>query len=172
MAERWLPTVGYEGCYEVSDQGGVRSLDRTVERRGARARLAGKRLSPSDAHPSGHLYVHLYQNGHGATHQVHRLVMAAFVGPCPDGMEVRHLNGDPADNRLVNLTYGTRAENARDQVEHGVHNKASLKACQHGHEFTPENTYLNNGRRVCVTCRREYKRQWRKRRRVLALPVH
>ncbi|WP_375545838.1 NUMOD4 motif-containing HNH endonuclease [Dietzia cinnamea] len=172
MAEQWRPVVGFEGYYEVSDQGSVRSVDRTVERRGAHVRLTGRRMSPSNAHPSGHLYVHLHQNGHGATYQVHRLVMAAFVSPCPEGMEVRHLNGDPTDNRVENLAYGTRAENIRDQVTHGVHNKASLSHCKRGHEFTPENTYINGEKRVCVTCRREYKRQWRARRRSLALPVH
>src|SRR5215471_1608313 len=43
---------------------------------------------------------------------VHRLILEAFVGPCPKGMEARHLNGDRQDNRLVNLAWGTRLENA------------------------------------------------------------
>jgi DNA-binding transcriptional regulator YiaG len=49
---------------------------------------------------------------------VHRLVMLAFVGPCPAGHEVRHINGDPSDNRLVNLRYGTRSENQKDRARH------------------------------------------------------
>lgn len=172
MAEQWRPVVGFEGYYEVSDQGGVRSLDRVVDRGGSPMRRRGQPLSTSGVHPSGHLYVNLRMNGGGGTHQVHRLVMAAFAGPCPDGMEVRHLNGDPTDNRLENLAYGTRSENIRDQVTHGVHNMASLTGCKRGHEFTPENTYINDGRRVCIACRREYKREWRNRRRALSLPVH
>lgn len=50
---------------------------------------------------------------------VHRAVLAAFVGPCPAGMEARHLNGEHADNRLVNLAWGTKKENAADRKRHG-----------------------------------------------------
>jgi hypothetical protein len=51
---------------------------------------------------------------------VHQLVLLAFVGPCPEGLEVRHLNGDPQDNRPENLAYGTKAENDADKVNHGT----------------------------------------------------
>ena len=51
---------------------------------------------------------------------VHRIVMAAFVGPRPPGKEVRHLNGDGSDNRISNLRYGTHAENMRDMEAHGT----------------------------------------------------
>ena len=51
---------------------------------------------------------------------VHRLVLEAFVGPCPPGCETRHLNGNPADNRLCNLAWGTHRENAADKVRHGT----------------------------------------------------
>lgn len=50
---------------------------------------------------------------------VHRLVLELFVGPCPDGMECRHVNGNPSDNRLENLSWGTKAENTADQLAHG-----------------------------------------------------
>ena len=66
---------------------------------------------------SGHLYVVL---GHGeAGVPVHQLVMRAFVGEPPEGMEVRHLNGDPTDNRLENLKYGSRTENILDVFYQG-----------------------------------------------------
>jgi hypothetical protein len=51
---------------------------------------------------------------------VHSLVLLAFVGPCPDGMEARHLNGTPDDNRLENLCWGTPSENAADKLRHGT----------------------------------------------------
>lgn len=50
---------------------------------------------------------------------VHTMLMDAFVGPCPDGYEVRHLDGNPENNNLENLKYGTRQENAADRVRHG-----------------------------------------------------
>lgn len=51
---------------------------------------------------------------------VHRLVLEAFVGPCPPGLEIRHLNDDPSDNRLDNLAYGTSRENSADQRRRGT----------------------------------------------------
>lgn len=51
---------------------------------------------------------------------IHRLVLQAFVGPCPDGSECRHLDGNPRNNRLENLCWGTRKENTADSVRHGT----------------------------------------------------
>lgn len=63
-------------------------------------------------------------------HRVHRLVLEAFVGPAPEGHVARHLNGNPADNRLVNLAWGTLDENALDRDVHGrtVRGEAAPKA--------------------------------------------
>lgn len=51
---------------------------------------------------------------------VHRLILMAFVGPCPAGMECRHIDGNPSNNRLDNLKWGTRQENADDMIQHGT----------------------------------------------------
>ncbi len=56
----------------------------------------------------------------GKVYKVHHLVLLAFEGPMPKGMQVRHLNGDPSDNRIVNLCYGTPKENQRDRRRHGT----------------------------------------------------
>src|SRR5690606_32157657 len=81
------------------------------------------------------------------------LVAAAFLGPRPEGSEVCHINGDPADNRVENLRYGSRSENVLDQVRHGVHNNARKTHCKNGHAFTPENTMRRSeGGRRCRTC--------------------
>src|SRR5690606_28755671 len=56
-------------------------------------------------------------------HLIHRIVMEAFCGPAPDGMEVCHNNGNPRDNRLCNLRYDTHKNNHSDQQEHGTSNK-------------------------------------------------
>jgi hypothetical protein len=54
------------------------------------------------------------------TYQVHRLVLLTFVGPCPEGMQCRHLDGNQRNNRLSNLKWGTIKENSRDRIRHGT----------------------------------------------------
>lgn len=87
--------------------------------------------------------------------KVHRLVMEAFVGPCPEGLEVLHWDDNPANNHLSNLRYGTRSENVKDRVRNGIHHFASRTHCLRGHEFTLENTYNPPGhptKRMCRKC--------------------
>lgn len=115
--EVWRPVVNHE-FYEVSSIGRVRSLPRTVvTARGVR-KYKGRVLSPS-MHKTGYLAVNI----RNATHYVHRLVLAAFVGPCPVGCECCHNNGDRADNRLSNLRWDTFSANQRDRITHGTHNR-------------------------------------------------
>jgi hypothetical protein len=85
---------------------------------GSRKRQLGgewRELKPSNL-ASGHLHLWL---GRGKSIYVHRLVLEAFIGPCPDGMECRHLDGDPGNNRLENLCWGTPQQNADDRILHG-----------------------------------------------------
>jgi hypothetical protein len=123
--ECWLPVVGYEGLYEVSDMGRVRSIDRWVEVPGWSPYLKRGRLLTPNPSTNGYLKVTLCSNRSGARAQetpaVHRLVLEAFRGPCPPGQEARHGPGGKQDNRLVNLTYGTKPENAGDKVRDGTH---------------------------------------------------
>ncbi|WP_299315526.1 NUMOD4 motif-containing HNH endonuclease [uncultured Halomonas sp.] len=121
MKEIWRDVPGYEGRYEVSDKGRVRSRDRQVEattRQGTTyySRRRGRLLRPGRMNAFGHLSVAI---GKGNSRTVHSLVMEAFIGPRPDGFDIRHLNGDGSDNRLVNLEYGSRSENNRDIARHG-----------------------------------------------------
>lgn len=111
--ERWRAIVGFEGRYEVSDQGRVRSLDHFVRivRHGVEDErpVKGRVLRPGRM-KSGHVSVAI---GKGNSRLVHQLVLEAFVGPCPAGQESLHRNHTPSDNRLLNLFYGTRSENLR-----------------------------------------------------------
>ncbi len=122
--ENWLPVVGYEGLYEVSDFGRVRSLDRitvALNRWGSRAprRYKGRVFRPSLM--KGYPHVHLSRNGQIARFAVHRLVLEAFVEPCPEGMECRHFpDRDRANCSLDNLSWGTRVENFADKHIHGT----------------------------------------------------
>ena len=158
LDERWLPIPGWEGQYEVSDQGSVRSLDRYITFPYGRRRAAGCVLSPG-VRPDGHLNVSLC----GKSKLVHQLVMLAFVGERPDGFEVCHNNGDPADNRLENLRYGTASDNGRDRVRHGTHNMANKTHCPQGHPYDEDNTLIHKGRRNCKACRNAYAREYRRK---------
>lgn len=75
--------------------------------------------------PLGHLYVTLYENQKGDPWAVHRLVLTAFVGPCPDGKIARHYpDQTPSNNRLENLSWGTwEQNNGQDKVERGTTNR-------------------------------------------------
>lgn len=110
--ERWLPVGGWEGLYEVSDLGRVRSVPRVVRRRGVDVRLHGRILrlqEPSKASP--YFTVELWRVGRRRRPKVHILVAAAFLGPRPEKHDVCHGPGRHLDNRVVNLSYGTHAKN-------------------------------------------------------------
>lgn len=107
MREQWRPIAGYEGLYEISDQGRVKSL------RFGRERILNPRSGNGAA---GHLAVTLPGR---KNHYVHRMVAEAFLGPCPvEGHIVCHKNGNAGDNRAENLYWGSRKENVLDTWKH------------------------------------------------------
>lgn len=163
QAEQWLPVVGWEGLYEVSDFGRVRSISRTVERRGEVYEKPGRVLKP--IRRTYHFGVSLYADGKSTPRPIHRLVLEAFVGPRPEGMECCHLDDDPTNNRLSNLRWDTHSANQYDQVRNGKHFEASQTSCSNGHEFTPENTRITKRGRECKECQRKRIREYMQRRR-------
>ena len=160
--ERWLPIVGYEGRYEVSDQGRVRSVDRIInDSIGRSYAVAGKPLRPYKM-SSGHHIVTVDQTGGALVRKlVHVLVLESFIGPCPAGMEACHWDDDPSNNRLANLRWDTRSANTHDRVRNGVHPMSRKTDCKRGHPFTPENTRLerNGSTRRCIQCERDRQRR-------------
>lgn len=146
-AERWLPVTGYEGLYEVSDQGRVRSMDRVLNMRcgGLRA-IKGRLLSPG-RQASGHEFVSLWKNGQPKTQRVHRLVLIAFAGPPGEAQECAHCDGDPRNNTLRNLRWASRKENCADRELHGAQPRGS----RHGMASLTESDVLK--------IRAEYKRE-------------
>lgn len=144
--EKWQPIPGWN--YEVSTTGRVRNSRTGLIRKNDRDRHGYPRI--------------LLCNGPHERKRflVHHLVASAFLGPRPDGMEVRHVNDIRHDNRVDNLHYGTRSDNMYDSVRNGSHNRASRNACCRGHEYA-DGTYrlrINkaNGRpfRYCMICHR------------------
>ena len=122
--ETWKPIPGFEGKYEASDLGRVRSVDRrvkTVDKLGRHRtrRLKGKVLAPGNCR--GYQIVNL--SGHG-TVAVHLLVARAFMRR-PKGVEdVNHMDGVKANNSLANLEWCTKAHNQRHAVDAGLKSQA------------------------------------------------
>lgn len=165
MDEVWRPVPGFEGAYEASSFGRIRSL----ERKARNGRLWPGVMLKACQHPNGHLQVTLSLHNSKGRQWVHRLVLLSFLGPAPAGMEAIHRNGDPQDNHLDNLEWGTRARNVRDQVRHGVHFCASKTHCPQGHPYDAGNTYNEPGgaHRKCRTCMRAQWKRTNERRRAL-----
>lgn len=108
---------GHPG-YRVGDDGSVWSRMRKGNFAGPVAyEVTWRRLKPAVGSQYGHLRVEL---GRKVYRFVHRLVLEAFRGPCPEGEECLHADGDPTNNRLDNLKWGTRKENGEDMVRHGT----------------------------------------------------
>lgn len=123
--ERWRPINGYESSYEVSDKGRVKSLSR-LDNGGKK--IKGKLLRMFRYKTTGYIGVDLCSNGSRKRFSVHRLVLSAFVRPCPKGMETCHNNGVRDNNRLENLRWDTRSNNHRDKLKHGT----ALQGSRHG----------------------------------------
>jgi hypothetical protein len=104
----WRNIKGYEGHYQVSSAGQVRSLKR-----------GGRLMSPAVSR-TGYHQVNLYLEGRVKHFYVHRLVAAAFIRPIPDGMEVNHKDGDKSNNDVKNLEIVTSEENLRHARETGL----------------------------------------------------
>lgn len=126
MREQWREIPGYEGVYEVSNHGRVRSLDRLVSMRSGRGpnaifyqRYPGRLLRPGVA-SHGYPTVCLNTGGKRKSYCLHELVLATFVCPRPEGQEALHGDGDKGNNHLSNLRWGTRKENRADAARHGT----------------------------------------------------
>lgn len=145
----WLPIPSFEGHYDVSDVGDVRSHKSGAPRE----------LRPA-LNPRGYLIAYLHLDGIVHRRTVHSLVASAFIGPRPDGYEIRHLDGDRCNNRATNLAYGTGSENTYDAIAHGRHPNARKTECPQGHAYDAVTT---TGRRRCMTCSREQLRASRAR---------
>lgn len=133
--ENWKAIPGYEGQYEVSDQGRVRSLDRLANlptRWGAVAirKQRGKLLSPhTNIHRGGYRQVNLRANGKQRMHRIARLVLLAFVGPAPKNYEACHCDGVPTNDALNNLRWDSRSANQKDRVLHGTNCAGERHPC-------------------------------------------
>lgn len=167
LPEEWRPVPGYEGVYDVSDHGRVRSRDREVIYSSGVVRThRGKILKPKIS-SNGYRQVGLWKDRKVRWHGVHRLVSSAFIGDCPTGFHVCHEDGDRANNHAANLRIASPKENNADKVKHGtsprdlvrlgIHHEAVKTHCPRGHVLSSPNLVLcalRRGKRSCLACSR------------------
>ena len=118
--EEWRDVVGYEGLYQVSNQGRVKSL----ERKDCLGRTVKERILKPGVVGSGYLMISLCTGGKQKMFSVHRLVCQAFHDNPDNKSDVNHINEDKTDNRACNLEWSTRKEN----LNHGSRNERAAKA--------------------------------------------
>ena len=141
-SEEWRAVVGYEGYYEVSNFGRVRSLDRSIwytpyRRQPVRvAHHKGRLLRLQRGQNPGYRCVILVRRNQHTTCFVHALVLEAFVGPRPEGWVCNHKNGNPGDNRASNLEWCTYSQNNQHAIDTGLRRVRGED--HYAHYFTAE----------------------------------
>lgn len=116
--EVWKPVTGFEGFYEVSSLGRVRSWKKSGP---GTSRANKPKILACSGHPDGYKVLQMHgPNGTIRAEYVHRLVAEHFLGEIPAGYLVCHRNGDPTDNRASNLRIDTAVSNSADKVKHGT----------------------------------------------------
>ena len=116
MKEIWKAIPGYEGHYEVSSLGRVRSLTREAKRAWGIVTIKGKMLKLAKL-PAGYLFVGLCKDGEKDQRYIHDLVLSTFVCPRPDGMQCCHFpDDDKSNNNIDNLRWGTAGDNENDKI--------------------------------------------------------
>ena len=140
--EIWKDIKGYEGLYQVSNQGRVKSLARYVQNHTKMQFLQEKIKEPSERKKKegkqGYLVLQLYKENKSKNYYVHRLVAEAFVANPNNKRTVNHINGDKHDNRAINLEWNTYAENNEHACKTGLNDyirkrnrKGSMKVAQY-----------------------------------------
>lgn len=116
MSIVWKPVVGYEGLYEVSNCGKVRSVEHYTNGH----HLMAKELTPKKS--GRYFYVKLYKNAKPRTIRLHRIVAEAFVPNPMRKPQVNHIDGNKENNSASNLEWCTQAENNRHAIDNGLQN--------------------------------------------------
>ena len=147
----WRPVLGFEGHYEVSSDGRVRSLARVIlKSNGATQTIPERTLLAGCRDKNGYPTINL---GRKRT-RVHVVVLEAFVGPRPPGAHGCHRDDDKENNTVANLYWGSRSDNMIDLVRNGNHHHANKTTCPGGHIYDEQNTIRYRGRRYCRECKR------------------
>ena len=137
----WKPVVGYEGFYEVSDEGCLRSVDREVRYKSSGTMMRRGRPMKLNTNRYGYVDVKLGKEGVETSHLVHRLVAQAFLENPEAKPQVNHKSGDKGDNRLANLEWSSKSENR-------LHAYRVLGADNWLRTVGSDKSYINNGKQT------------------------
>ena len=132
--EQWKSIPGFL-AYDVSNMGNIRGWS---FRRCLRKKPYIRKLNKQNKH----LQIDLWINGRKYTKSVHRLVLMAFVGPCPENMECCHNDGNGENNHVENLRWDTQQENMNDMVRHGHTCKGRVRTTRNHNSILSENQVL------------------------------
>lgn len=148
MDELWKDIPGFEGRYQASSIGRIKSL--------LRWRGTSERVLKPTINRGGYQQLILCRDGKHFTCAVHQLVALTFLGACPPGQQVRHWDGVKTNCHVGNLLHGTPSENNKDTVRQGLNWLAARGRCSRGHLYTPENLRKDvpAGHRGCLACHR------------------
>jgi hypothetical protein len=142
MMEQWKDIVGYEGFYQVSDKGRVRSVDRVVTQQGRGKAFAGQRkgrILKQRAQNGGYMLVWLSkQDKKKKAVTVHRLVAQAFIDNPNNYGFVNHKDGHKNNNTVQNLEWCTKSQNTKHAYQNNLmkaHNMVSIKCFETGEKF-------------------------------------
>ncbi len=119
--EQWKDIPGFEGYYQVSDLGRVRSVDRTIAHiKDKRVRRLKGRILCIKIDNVCRQSIILSKHGQYTTRRIHRLVLESFVGPCPFNHQACHNDGNASNNTIENLRWDTKISNENDKIAHGT----------------------------------------------------
>lgn len=146
--EIWKYVPGFEKIYKISSFGRLKSVKRTVRHSSGGTKILKSKIIKGTVNSLGYTRFCLRKNGKEVHYFAHRLVLLTFVGPCPPNKEARHLDGNPSNNSLTNLKWGTHKKNMHDKFRHNTqqhgetHNlckiteKQALTIMRHSDKYT------------------------------------
>lgn len=173
MKEIWKDIPGYEGLYQVSNLGRVKSLERYKDNNGGLVKMPEKIMQGGIR--NGYVLVSLTKDGKRKSFSAHRLVAQAFIQNPEDKPTVNHINGNKRDNRVDNLEWNTDLENIRHAFatglsgfEHSKNKKGSISVAQYDENMNLVKIYPSimeaerqtgiPNRNIALCCRGKHKR--------------